>query len=75
MNPEAPAEEGALPREGGAKVSQADLALAQETTSYYGWLNILCYNVGPTRISLNLDEAGSPRPHPRQLSLWTHYCL
>jgi hypothetical protein len=20
-------------------------ALAQETTSYYGWLNILCYNV------------------------------
>jgi hypothetical protein len=20
-------------------------ALAQETTSYYGWLNLLCYNV------------------------------
>jgi sphingolipid delta-4 desaturase len=20
--------------------------LAQETTSYYGWLNVLCYNVG-----------------------------
>jgi sphingolipid delta-4 desaturase len=23
----------------------AHAALAQETTSYYGWLNILCYNV------------------------------
>jgi sphingolipid delta-4 desaturase len=25
------------------------LALAQETTSYYGWLNILCYNVSCRR--------------------------
>lgn len=25
-------------------------ALAQETTSYYGWLNILCYNVSPSSI-------------------------
>lgn len=24
----------------------SSLMLAQETTSYYGWLNILCYNVG-----------------------------
>lgn len=23
----------------------ANAALAQETTSYYGWLNVLCYNV------------------------------
>jgi len=24
--------------------------LAQETTSYYGWLNVLCYNVGPPAV-------------------------
>ncbi|ODN82944.1 hypothetical protein L202_01188 [Cryptococcus amylolentus CBS 6039] len=38
--------EGPLPV--GEKVEGDDLikGLAQETTSYYGWLNILCYNVG-----------------------------
>lgn len=30
-------------------------ALAQETTSYYGWLNILCYNVGSSSIPIRSD--------------------
>ncbi|ORY26581.1 fatty acid desaturase-domain-containing protein [Naematelia encephala] len=33
--------------EGPLDVADGDVkGLAQETTSYYGWLNILCYNVG-----------------------------
>lgn len=34
--------------------SEDILTLGQETTSYYGWLNILCYNVGLIRLALVL---------------------
>jgi sphingolipid delta-4 desaturase len=41
-------------------------ALAQETTSYYGWLNVLCYNVRRVaplpRIWLNLADPSGRIP-------------
>ena len=41
----------------------ANAALAQETTSYYGWLNILCFNVRLSfwdAIDISNDAGGIP---------------